>query len=521
MSSFGTHDEPNLLTYLPDFSVLICKSCQFAIQPSALPSHLLRHRIYRTDRQRLLQELSTLTLLEPEEVPTPAPHSTTLRDLPVHRGFRCLSTGCTHACASQKRMSQHWSEVHGERDSKKVRARSAYLQTFFKGNKILYFEVNGPEGESASAIITTNPMGLILRTNESSESTSPGMSRTPLSPGEMSSEASGDSEFEFTPILNMDELRYLHYYTVDTSRTLTRSEAESAHLWVHVIPGEAFRHPFLMYGVLGLASFHMACNASTASEARIHNGASLRYQSAGMADFRAAMQRPDSENSTALVAFARLIGVQRSTRPQFEDGAFNIRSPQEGLAIIVEFLQLVRGTVETLVSLQDLLPQGSAFVLAEDELERLRQTEGSPIPAPHTTATGSIPPSLLDRLNSLPRRLAAMLPTSMDEDETRSIGFATAALIRSFSRSCTTNDDRALWDGIETWPRTLPNHYLRMLEVGHPAALLVFAHWCLLLGRVEQHHWYLRGQTERLLRIAAANVHGDVQHMVLELLGSE
>lgn len=40
-----------LLVHLPDFGILICKLCKFAIQPKALTSHLLRHHIPRKTSQ--------------------------------------------------------------------------------------------------------------------------------------------------------------------------------------------------------------------------------------------------------------------------------------------------------------------------------------------------------------------------------------------------------------------------------------------------------------------------------------
>lgn len=101
-----------LIAYLEEYGVAICKKCQFAIQPSALPSHLLRHQIYRQERRELLQRLSKLKLPEPDNVPPPGSNSDPLPHLTVHQGFKCERLGCEHACVSSKRMSQHWSEQH-------------------------------------------------------------------------------------------------------------------------------------------------------------------------------------------------------------------------------------------------------------------------------------------------------------------------------------------------------------------------------------------------------------------------
>jgi hypothetical protein len=40
-----------------------------------------------------------------------------------------------------KRMELHWSRIHGEQNTEKIQSRPAMLQTFFKGDKVRYFEV--------------------------------------------------------------------------------------------------------------------------------------------------------------------------------------------------------------------------------------------------------------------------------------------------------------------------------------------------------------------------------------------
>jgi hypothetical protein len=102
-----------LLLYLREYGVLICRECQYAIQKSALRSHLLRHKIYRDERERLLSSVARLQLYEPDEVPLPGPGSPTISGLPLVSGFCCTAAKCGHLCASEKRMKRHWSDDHG------------------------------------------------------------------------------------------------------------------------------------------------------------------------------------------------------------------------------------------------------------------------------------------------------------------------------------------------------------------------------------------------------------------------
>lgn len=136
-----------LLQYLSRYKVVVCTSCQYAVQPSAISRHLKDiHHIIRSHRRPFMQYVSTLDLDEPEQViqstngsqEFPIPH------LPVQEGLMCEYEGCSHLCASTKRMQSHWSAVHGRQGEPILDWRSVPLQTFFKGNLLRYFTSVGP-----------------------------------------------------------------------------------------------------------------------------------------------------------------------------------------------------------------------------------------------------------------------------------------------------------------------------------------------------------------------------------------
>jgi len=71
-------DAAVLLEHDPRHGVLICLKCRYAVQRSALDSHLLRHKIYREERKRLVASVSHLNILEPDKVSIPVPTSLVL-----------------------------------------------------------------------------------------------------------------------------------------------------------------------------------------------------------------------------------------------------------------------------------------------------------------------------------------------------------------------------------------------------------------------------------------------------------
>jgi hypothetical protein len=175
-----------------------------------LDSHLLRHKIYREERKRLVASVSNLKILEPDEVSIPAPSSPSLACITKFSGLRCRVSRCGHLTVSMKRMKLHWKQAHGSlelpiRDSDL--ARRAILQTFFRGNKVRYFEV-----ESQYTGDTGNSL------DQPDHSCTPTEQQLPTPSIETHACLPGLVEES-----EMCMLRYLHHFTTITSLTLPYS----------------------------------------------------------------------------------------------------------------------------------------------------------------------------------------------------------------------------------------------------------------------------------------------------------
>ncbi len=611
-----------LLAHLPDYGLIICKSCKFAIQPKALSSHLLRHHIYRDKRQNILDRVAELTLLEPDQVSLPTTKLSAFPHLPVALGFRCQFQLCSHLCISQKRMSQHLRENHGCVNVTDVDgyAERAYLQTFFKGNKTRYFEVKAKDEKASSGSPQEPPQYRFVETSQ--RDGDGGLSPKPLND-------STPHAVDVAPAthLPMADLLYLHHYTTVTGLSLTRG-AEPTNLWTHDLPLQALAQPFLMHAILGVGAFHQALLTSNAIERRRHQSAGLLHQTAGLATFRSMVGHPTQETSTAFTAFSRLLGVQSCVQAllESEDSASqavtNLGTSR--ISKILEFFLLLRGGLQILLSMQDLLPAGSGLILSAEILEGLDDLESPPAAlddsAPylanelctrlvssdvssspdewplrmksltgvrqlmnlcvavstskntdpitdswitatvpdltrttddiqHVTRTLAeshrsadllyrqtrldhpaafcppllcyphIPKATYAKLVSLPSRLMARVVTPTPA-ETRAFDQAMAALISSFSRSYAMDAVWARWNGIESWPRMLSRYFDDMIKATNPLALVLVAHWCVLLSMQEDHYFFLRGQSQRMLKIIMENLSVDMQEFVEDCVSS-
>lgn len=266
----------DLLEYNSSYSLLICRQCQYAIQKNALESHLLRHKIYRGDRQRLLSSIAQLHLLEPQQVILPAPGSPPVDALPILSGYRCTAAACQHLTVTLKRMKRHWSEIHGLDGSVPLSssfARPVKLQTFFRGTKVRYFEVASPK----APLVNTDDHGhddgddgeddherCEAEGLQAITATPPSPPYVPASPGI----THGPSLTNF----NLETLTYFHHFTIMTSLTLpsAKDPQSGKYYWqMHVVP-QALRRHWLMCGLLAISTHHLAALTDDVMTKRSH-----------------------------------------------------------------------------------------------------------------------------------------------------------------------------------------------------------------------------------------------------------
>lgn len=162
--------------HLPEFQVIICKTCRYAILPSKIDTHFAAksHRLDKKRREKIIQEVAKVNgLIQNEEelskceFPFPAATSKPIAALrtPATDGLRCTKSvngqQCPYVCRTERWMRKHsWEEHQWKSEGKggrpqKQNPRSArkvpwqagiHCQRFFKqGSKSRYFEVQPVE----------------------------------------------------------------------------------------------------------------------------------------------------------------------------------------------------------------------------------------------------------------------------------------------------------------------------------------------------------------------------------------
>lgn len=274
-------DTTTLLKHDPRYGVLVCLECRYAIRRSALDSHLLRHKIYREERKRLVASMSHLNVLEPGEVPLPAPTSPAIENLTKFGGLRCMVLACAHLTVSMKRMQHHWKQAHPSATlATELPSLISHvtLQTFFRGNKIRYFEVEstrtwtGDNAESSDAAC----YDLSNRDRDSRGAHSTCAETLPTASVGRSINTSNLARG-----LDMRLVNYFHHFVTSTSNTLpfsTDSPLQERY-WREVVVSKALQYSRMMYGILAISACHMALSTEDPSERQVHYEYEAKYAS--------------------------------------------------------------------------------------------------------------------------------------------------------------------------------------------------------------------------------------------------
>ena len=498
-----------LLEYHHKYGVLICRQCQYAIQKNAVDSHLLRHKIYRGNRQRLLSSIAQLDLFEPHDVPLPTPGSLPVDALPVLSGYRCTTAGCRHLTASSKRMKRHGSEIHGLGGSTLLSSSFAYpvkLQTFFRGTKIRYFEVVSPtaplvntdddgdddgdnrgdrleglEGEGHNAIAAATPPPL------------PGV----LAPPQTTHGPSPAADFD------LETLTYFHHFITTTSLTLPSAEDSSStkQYWQTHVLFQALRRRWLMCGLLALSACHLAALTDNTMTEQTHRERAARFSaelSAGLGQMTGcglgleAVEMEEGEKKLG----EQIRCLLHCAQPALAEPTLDCDSVAP--CQLQSIMSTVRGCVVPNSTLRSNGVGNDGHGRQEELFVQgfLHTGHSSHGETPHPNPSSENTPSVvLDLLRALPSRIAEGLGRTESTEDV----FATVSAITTVAECCSISfaDNKAgtAWQGVTTWLANVPDHFNQMIRCHHPAALVVLAYWAAMLVKRAEHLgcWFLKG----------------------------
>lgn len=274
------------------------------------------------------------------------------------------------------------------------------------------------------------------------------------------------------PARAVDDLELMHQFTVDTYQSLCISDSE-AHVWQSLVPRLALKHRYLMNGILALASLHIATTLEPA-KALVYIDTGLEYHSQSLKPFRIAIHHLTAENCDAAFAQSVVTTAISLALPQLSATRGNTTTMTENVITVFELLQGVKKIL----------------------------TIGKPWINLHLFSQGQYwkdTPAILDENtdNALTQlaTLNEQIKVSGDEIQYKINKDVIDHLRHCFMKfSCSSDPAPVL-----AWLGAVDKGFVDSLRQRRPFALLVLAHWGLLLGELDGQRWWARNSGRALV----------------------
>ena len=455
----------DMLHYLSEYRVLICKPCQYAIQPSAVGRHFKEiHHLYSKARLPFIEYAQSLALDEPANVVYPTQDAFPIAYLPVEQGLRCEAPRCEYMCISAKRMAMHWSAAHGCKGAPARDWSAVPLQTFFRGNMLRYFA--GPR-------ILPHHRSLPVTANVPQPCSASGR----ISPKQALVDRYRLHGIDVEALDQYFSATYTTFMIQDTPRRVSQ-------IWRETIPTLALEHRFLLEGILSTGCLHLA-HDQPHRYAELHTRSIANLDSA-IPPFRHALDYPTAKNCDSILAFAYLLLVVTIA----SDTKDSLTNP----------LLLIRGTDSPTVDL--VLPQWLHFLrfgctMLWDVMPKIRQ-------GPMQSLVIDIHAEVVSEAAVWAQMgdLYDLIPTDGMWSEHEIEVYKSSAY---FLAESSAQIARATADGqprpfhmLASWPNKIQDDALLLMSRRHPGMLILLAHYCMFLKKLDG-LWYFKDRAEALM----------------------
>ena len=117
------------------------------------------------------------------------------------------------------------------------------------------------------------------------------------------------------------------------------------------------------------------------------------------------------------------------------------------------------------------------------------------------------------QLHGLLSMFSSELTNSWQEKEFAVYSDAVSQLKLAWQKTHGTANTLTAWDAVHIWPALVSTEYLNLLEDRRPGALILLAHYCLLLEQ-SQSLWYMDGCAGRLLSFVCLHLDQKWHHWI-------
>lgn len=237
-------------------------------------------------------------------------------------------------------------------------------------------------------------------------------------------------------------------------------------IWRDFVAHQALGHEFLLHALFAVSAFHLA--ATQVEDSQLHQDVALEHNSQSISLAQPALKDINSTNCHALFAFSCLTAIISFATPHLTS-----TKSRDPLKEVIGGFHLWRGITAVLEPCFDVVAQGPM---------------GSLIYIPELKHPELIDEDVRESLRLLEDRNAAL-----DEDDEAKISYSRAiSQLYVLFASCSIAEEDG---GINTetavfgWPITVPKEYIDALWKAGPMALVILAHYAVMLHRLS-HVWW-------------------------------
>lgn len=243
-------------------------------------------------------------------------------------------------------------------------------------------------------------------------------------------------------------------------------------MWSIDVVEIAFEHPFLLHGIFALAAVHKtlvnpeADRTSLLAQADTHMTSSLSI-------YREHLEKPTLETAVPMFLLAATLFTYNLASAQIEE-------PERPLDALLHCFRLIRGIREVVGAYWQQLTQAP---IVKDLLSGVTDVDGIPVPDD----------SAFTQILDLQR-----LTTDLNSPDREVLLETLENLHKTFLKTRICADEQHVVNMFMTWPARLSDEYLALIEAHNPVAVIVVAHFAVLMSRSPS-AWWMKGWPERII----------------------
>jgi hypothetical protein len=214
-------------------------------------------------------------------------------------------------------------------------------------------------------------------------------------------------------------------------------------------------------------------------------------QNIALPEFRSLIGKVTEYTCNALLAFSYLLIINTIASEDHDENLLLVGGKDE--ASLPDWFQVIRGSCSLFGDTLKFILNGPLTPLVMEGMD-------GHTPSPEPEKSESEDAVRLDLLFRVPFLRQSSIANHIVEGKPSPFPGALMKLQEAFSKAQAARSlsKYTLWNMVHAWPAQVSQGYLDLLKDRDPPALILLAHYCILLEPLES-HWYMRGFRKRLL----------------------